>query len=296
MSLNSQSLLVDPTKTAATATHNLIDESRPSDVSGRDGDGDGVRAGAPGGPSRNMSSSSSPPASDKRQAFRQRIGIPDDGTKPPHIDLQRRSTKRKRRQPRRPSTPPDTTLAGHTLSAHIEKAYRAQTRYYFLVASASHGMLWLQIGIGATVTAIGTTNSNAARIAITVLGAINTVLAGMLTFLKSRNQPNRALQFRNGLRDVYEDLWQVDSETGRPDFDIDKKVDYLWGKYKEVIADSEANYPDLWVSLSNAGKSPSQTQKQNGSRKGSTASGTPPPPGSGHSLEVRAPLLSSTVP
>ncbi|OQV00186.1 hypothetical protein CLAIMM_05718 [Cladophialophora immunda] len=51
------------------------------------------------------------------------------------------------------------------------------------------------------------TNSNAARIAITVLGAINTVIAGFLTFLKSRNQPNRALQFRNGLRGVYEDLW-----------------------------------------------------------------------------------------
>jgi cob(I)alamin adenosyltransferase len=98
-------------------------------------------------------------------------------------------------------------------------------------------MLWLQIGIGATVTAIGTTNSNAARIAITVLGAVNTVMAGMLTFLKSRNQPNRALQFRNGLRDVYEDLWQVDAETGRDDFDVDKKVDHLWGRYKEVVAD-----------------------------------------------------------
>ncbi|EXJ69343.1 uncharacterized protein A1O5_07379 [Cladophialophora psammophila CBS 110553] len=91
-------------------------------------------------------------------------------------------------------------------------------------------MLWLQIGIGATVTALGTTR--------------------FLTFLKSRNQPNRALQFRNGLRGVYEDLWQVDAEmlSGK-DINVDEKVDDLWKKYKEVTAEAEANYPDLWVSL-----------------------------------------------
>ncbi|OAL28846.1 hypothetical protein AYO20_09326 [Fonsecaea nubica] len=133
----------------------------------------------------------------------------------------------------------------------LEKAYRDQTRFYYIAMCVSHGMLWLQIGIGATVTALGTTNSNAARIAITVLGAINTVIAGFLTFLKSRNQPNRALQFRNGLRGVYEDLWQVDAEmlSGKGDIDVDQKVDDLWKKYKEVTAEAEANYPDLWVSL-----------------------------------------------
>jgi hypothetical protein len=101
-------------------------------------------------------------------------------------------------------------------------------------------MLWLQIGIGATLTALGTTNSEAARIAITVLGAINTLLAGMLTFLKSRNQPNRALQFRNGLRGVVEDLWMIDSEmTGASEeegmkIDVEGRVEGLWKKYREV--------------------------------------------------------------
>ncbi|KIW62835.1 hypothetical protein PV04_10965 [Phialophora macrospora] len=256
MSTNGERLPLDPTKSTATATHTQIDGSRPSDASGVSG----VST-----PSRNMSSSSNSHAIDKRKAFRERVGLPEDATIPEH-----------------------------TLSAHLEKAYRAQTRYYYLVASASHGMLWLQIGIGATVTAIGTTNSNAARIAITVLGAINTVVAGMLTFLKSRNQPNRALQFRNSLRDVYEDLWQVDAETGRDDFDLDKKVDRLWAKYKEAIADSEANYPDLWVSLSNSGKP--QAQTQNGSKKGSgiTTDATPPKGGSDPSPEMREPLLSRT--
>ncbi len=110
-------------------------------------------------------------------------------------------------------------------------------------------MLWLQIGIGATLTAIGSTNSNTARIAIVVLGAINTVVAGLLTFLKSRNQPNRALQFRNGLRGVYEDLWQVDSETCREDFDIDQKMEYLWGKYKEAVSEVSGHYVSISLPL-----------------------------------------------
>jgi hypothetical protein len=102
MSLNSQSLLVDPTKSTATATHTQIDGSRLSDdVSGRDGDGVGV--GAPVVTSRNMSTSSNPHASDKRRAFRKRVGIPEDGTRPPQIDLQWRRTRTIR--PHRPLFP-----------------------------------------------------------------------------------------------------------------------------------------------------------------------------------------------
>jgi hypothetical protein len=42
---------------------------------------------------------------------------------------------------------------------------------------------------------------------------------------------------------VYEDLWQVDSEMmcGQENLDVDKKVDYLWAKYKE--ARSEVSIP-----------------------------------------------------
>ncbi|OQV00185.1 hypothetical protein CLAIMM_05717 [Cladophialophora immunda] len=37
--------------------------------------------------------------------------------------------------------------------------------------------------------------------------------------------------------------------SGKVDIDVDRKVDDLWQKYKEVTAEAEANYPDLWVSL-----------------------------------------------
>jgi len=182
---------------------------------------DASTSAAAGGVSRNASMNSA----DKRRHFRERIGIKETGDLP----------------------------ARYLFRNRIEKAYRDQTRFYYLAAGASHGLLWLQIGIGATLTALGSQNNREARIAITTLGAINTVVAGMLTFLKSRNQPNRALQFRNGLRGVYEDLWQIDAEMSCGDdyekIDPDAKVDELWKRYKEVRQEAEANYPDLWVSL-----------------------------------------------
>ncbi|OAP54816.1 hypothetical protein AYL99_11264 [Fonsecaea erecta] len=212
MSQDSGTPLVSEMKSTAMATNSQIDSSA------HPGYGDAGHGGSTPGSSRSSRSL------DKRMEFRQRVGIkPETGDLPEQFLFRNR----------------------------LEKAYKDQTRFYYIVMCVSHGMLWLQIGIGASVTALGTTNSNAARIAITVLGAVNTVIAGFLTFLKSRNQPNRALQFRNGLRGVYEDLWQIDAEmlSGRADIDVDQKVDDLWKKYKEVTAEAEANYPDLWVSL-----------------------------------------------
>jgi len=138
----------------------------------------------------------------------------------------------------------------------IEKAYKKQTTYYFVLASMSYGMLLLQIAIGATLTALGSNASRAARVAIVILGATNTFIAGLLTLLKSRNQPNRALQFRNGLRGVYEELWQTDSNLVSDDDPetADDAANRLWMRYLHVRAEAEANYPDFWFSL---GKAPS---------------------------------------
>ncbi|KAJ9603178.1 hypothetical protein H2200_012473 [Cladophialophora chaetospira] len=247
MSQTSESPLVDAPKGVATSSHVQVDPSRSSDASSN--------------PPSNTSKK--PMTPDERQkAFRQRVGIPEKGTAP--LNASRALSQQKQifilvlrgvahflsLLPLVPLPKPTDSEPDHQFRTRIEKAYQTQRRYYWFITTVSHSMLWLQIGIGATLTALGQTNNNTARVAITVLGAVNTVIAGFLTFLKSRNQPNRALQFRNGLRGVVEDLWQVDSETGRDDFDVDKKVEYLWAKYKEVVQESEANYPDLWVSLS----------------------------------------------
>ncbi|KIW93606.1 uncharacterized protein Z519_06211 [Cladophialophora bantiana CBS 173.52] len=108
--------------------------------------------------------------------------------------------------------------ADQDLWPRIQQAYKVETGYYQFVATLSYGLLWLQIAIGATVTAIGSDSNRRARLAVTILGAINTFIAGILTFLKSRDQPNRALQFRNGLRDVCNELWRADAALRDPPF------------------------------------------------------------------------------
>lgn len=76
------------------------------------------------------------------------------------------------------------------------------TVQYWFVASIANGMLWAQIIIGAAITALGATHASGSKTATIYLGAASTVIAGFLTYFKSRNQPNRSRQFRQALRKV----------------------------------------------------------------------------------------------
>lgn len=246
-------------------TYTMSQNSQTSLVRGADGRGE---ASTPARPADGKDSRPPPvtaldkqgAAADKRAEFRRRVGIKATGVMPPDVEaaLQGRSQRRRRRDAQSKETnaadfPQGALPDEYEFQHRLEAAYHRQTTYYFLVAGATYGMLCLQVAIGATVTALGSNADRSARVAVTVLGAINTVIAGLLTFLKSRNQPNRALQFRNGLRGVYEDLWRADSEmlSAQTDAEVDKKVGELWKKYKEVRTEAENNYPDLWVSLKN---------------------------------------------
>lgn len=214
--------------------------------------------GQPGG-THSQAEPAAPPISpkEKRKAFRERVGIKEDGAPPPRVrDALNRHLHRQDLNHRLQGTPANCgqgAVPDRQLHQRLERAYTRQTQYYFFMAGLTNGMLWLQIAIGATLTALGSNSNRSARVAVTVLGALNTFIAGLLTFLKSRNQPNRAQQFRNGLRGVYEDLWRVDAEmlSQKPETegDVDRKVNDLWKRYKDVRAEAEANYPDLWVSV-----------------------------------------------
>jgi len=63
----------------------------------------------------------------------------------------------------------------------------------------------IQIMVGAALTALGA--SNASSVAVTVLGAVNTAIAGLLAYLKSSGLPNHAKSIQmqwNGLQDYIE--------------------------------------------------------------------------------------------
>jgi hypothetical protein len=117
------------------------------------------------------------------------------------------------------------------------------------VAVLSNSLLFFQILIAASLTALGAFNDRRARTATIFLGATNTVIAGLLTYFKSRNQPNRARQFRNDLGAIVDQLDDTEANFRNPNWQGDESAELqkIRDAYKQARVDAQANYPDLWV-------------------------------------------------
>ncbi|KAF2173483.1 hypothetical protein M409DRAFT_15764 [Zasmidium cellare ATCC 36951] len=119
-----------------------------------------------------------------------------------------------------------------------------------------NGCLGLQIVVAAALTALGAANGS--RSAVTVFGAINTIIAGFLTYLKGSGLPGRLKFFQHEWTKVREYI-----EQRERDFMLDshglnpyEEVDKVRQMYEIVKADIESNRPDRFVSVSAMGKMP----------------------------------------
>jgi hypothetical protein len=70
-----------------------------------------------------------------------------------------------------------------------------QKNQYKLYSRGINACLGLQIVVAATLTALGA--GNGSRAAVTVFGGINTVIAGILTYLKGSGLPGRIQYFQH---------------------------------------------------------------------------------------------------
>ncbi|ATY64867.1 hypothetical protein A9K55_005192 [Cordyceps militaris] len=100
---------------------------------------------------------------------------------------------------------------GESYRAHPQSLYvravgrrRGQNLTYMFTASLVNTLLLSQVVLGAALTGLGASNSS--RVLITVFGALNTVIAGVVAFLKSRGQPMRARMFRDDLSRVVDEI------------------------------------------------------------------------------------------
>ena len=110
-----------------------------------------------------------------------------------------------------------------------------------------NGCLGLQIVVAAALTAMGA--AGASRSAVTVFGAINTVIAGVLTFLKGSGLPNRLKYYQTEWKRVREFIEQRERDFGRPGCDLDlyAVVGMVESMYEEVKVDLEASTPDRFA-------------------------------------------------
>lgn len=110
-----------------------------------------------------------------------------------------------------------------------------------------NGCLGLQIVVAAALTALGAAGGS--RGAVTVFGAINTVIAGILTFLKGSGMPNRFKYYQTEWKRVREFIEQRERDFSRPGCAIEVYgvVDMVEKMYDEVKADLEASQPDRFA-------------------------------------------------
>lgn len=95
-------------------------------------------------------------------------------------------------QPASKYIPPRDTLYYRALQHR-----RKQALIYALTRALTNTLLLAQVVLGTALTGLGAADSPGWL--ITVFGAANTIIAGLVAFLKSRGQPMRARMFRDDL-------------------------------------------------------------------------------------------------
>jgi len=106
-----------------------------------------------------------------------------------------------------PSTAPANPKAYWPKSSLYSRATRqlsSQTRTYLFTAVLTNSLLLSQVVLGAVVTGLGATESS--HLIITVIGAMNTIIAGVVAYLKSRGQPMRARMYKDDLERVVDEI------------------------------------------------------------------------------------------
>ncbi|KAL8994657.1 MAG: hypothetical protein Q9169_005437 [Polycauliona sp. 2 TL-2023] len=101
----------------------------------------------------------------------------------------------------------------------------------------------LQIVLGAALTALGAASGPSG--AVTVLGAANTVTAGLLTYLKGQGLPIRLEQYLHLLRTLREHIEEREREFLELDcvLDVDEEINRIARMYQEVRQTAEDNAP-----------------------------------------------------
>ena len=153
----------------------------------------------------------------------------------------------------------------HTIQEEVQAKSRWK-RYTILINTC----LGLQLIVAATLVALGAGDGPKAAgesyyllprmsrliriIPVTFFGAINTVIAGILTFLKGSGLPNREKYFANEWSKLREFIEQREREFGREGckLEVQEEVNRIEAMYNEVKGDVEANTPDAFTSVTQA--------------------------------------------
>jgi hypothetical protein len=105
----------------------------------------------------------------------------------------------------------------------VDRKRKTARRDYIYSSYLISVCIGLQIVVAAVLTALGA--SNAPHAAVTVLGAINTAIAGLLAYMKSSGLPNRPRFFQTKWSELKDHIEQWDRRFSDGDFCENEKHD-----------------------------------------------------------------------
>lgn len=120
----------------------------------------------------------------------------------------------------------------------VDAELKARIEYYFSASIINTGLV-IQLVFAATLTALGA--SKKSFMAVTMLGSVNTVIAGGMAYLKGQGLPERLVQYANDLRKVREHLEERERQFMRPDcpLDVDQEARIILRMYQAARQKAE---------------------------------------------------------
>ncbi|KAI0523814.1 hypothetical protein F5B22DRAFT_633904 [Xylaria bambusicola] len=145
-------------------------------------------------------------------------------------------------------TRPAANIGLYARIVHSEQKAKDSFKVFSVVIN---GCYFLQIVIAAALTALGAAGANSG--AVTAFGALNTVIAGFLTFLKGSGLPGRLKYYGNEWKKIREFIEQRERDFMRPGHNLNvyEVIDTIEKMYNNLKADIELNTPDSYTSVTN---------------------------------------------
>ena len=149
-------------------------------------------------------------------------------------------------QPTSQNNNPKALATKHGMFGRIQGSYRYANTKYRVFDVGIYFFLVLQILLAAVFIVLGALPTVDSHIAIVVLGAISTVIAGVLALAKGQGLPNRLRQERDGLRSVIFECEELYWDVGAGRSVLFKDIVKVREDYLRVLEEARRNHPDTW--------------------------------------------------
>ncbi|KAI4868660.1 hypothetical protein F4820DRAFT_101192 [Hypoxylon rubiginosum] len=143
-------------------------------------------------------------------------------------------------------TRPAANIGIYSRVVYAEQKAKDSFKVFSILINACY---FLQIVVAASITAMGA--AGVSHGAVTAFGAINTIIAGLLTFLKGSGLPGRLKYYGNEWKKIREFIEQRERDFSRAGctldvFEVVAAVDRMYNNTKQEI---EMNTPDNYTSV-----------------------------------------------